>query len=50
MREVTGSNPIEDIAFFGGKTIQLFHLVVGEDLHSHSLLSNPIDLSIKYLK
>jgi hypothetical protein len=28
----------------------LFHLVVGEDLHRHSLLSNPIDLSIKYLK
>jgi hypothetical protein len=28
----------------------LFHLVAGEDLHRHSLLSNPIDLSIKYLK
>ena len=28
----------------------MFHLVVGEDLHRHSLLSNPIDLSIKYLK
>ena len=27
-----------------------FHLVVGEDLYRHSLLSNPIDLSIKYLK
>ena len=24
--------------------------VVGEDLYRHSLLSNPIDLSIKYLK
>jgi hypothetical protein len=23
---------------------------VGEDLYRHSLLSNPIDLSIKYLK
>ena len=29
---------------------KLFHLVVGEDLYRHSLLSNPIDLSIKYLK
>jgi hypothetical protein len=28
----------------------LFHLVVGEDLYRHSLLSNHIDLSIKYLK
>jgi hypothetical protein len=28
----------------------LFHLVVWEDLYRHSLLSNPIDLSIKYLK
>jgi hypothetical protein len=26
-----------------------FHLVVGKDLYRHSLLSNPIDLSIKYL-
>jgi signal recognition particle GTPase len=25
------------------------NLVVGEDLYRHSLLSNPIDLSIKYL-
>ena len=29
---------------------KLFHLVVGEDLYRHSLLSNTIDLSIKYLK
>ena len=28
----------------------MFHLVVGEDLYRHSLLSNHIDLSIKYLK
>ena len=28
----------------------MFHLVVGEDLYRRSLLSNTIDLSIKYLK
>ena len=34
----------------GSMNFQNSDLVVGEDLYRHSLLSNPIDLSIKYLK